>query len=235
MWSAWAKPLSEGNTAQKGLDAPLTFIFRQSVGKLYWSNTREMIGVFGWLDTLVPNATVVLWLLAIGALVLFGVSAGSRRIAWALALTIALAFVVPVVIETAAASANNLVWHGRYTLPFAVGIPILGGYALRAVEGPRFAIARVAWWMSTGFVVAHVLAFAEALRRYTVGINGPVFFFWHSTAWSPPLPSWLLGFGYLVLMAGVATWVIKTARGESGSATSRSEPVPTGAGSLTMT
>ncbi len=102
-WSAVAKPLSEGNTAQKGLDAPLSFILRQSVGKLYWSNTREMVGVFGWLDTLVPNATVVIWLLAIGALVLVGVSAGSRRLAWALGLTIALAFVVPVAIETARA------------------------------------------------------------------------------------------------------------------------------------
>ena len=100
VWSAWAKPLSEGNTAQKGLDEPISFILRQSVGKLYWSNTREMIGVFGWLDTLVPNATVVIWLLAIGALVLLGITAGPRRMAWAIALTIAFAYLVPVGIET---------------------------------------------------------------------------------------------------------------------------------------
>ena len=180
VWSAWAKPLSEGNTAQKGLDAPLSFIFRQSVGKLYWSNTREMIGVFGWLDTLVPERHG-------GDLAPRGRRArplrGERGIAparWALALTIALAFVVPVVIETARASANNLVWHGRYTLPFAVGIPILGGYALREVEGTRFAMSRVAWWLGVGFVVAQSLAFVEALRRYTVGVNGPVFFFWNT-------------------------------------------------------
>ena len=54
VWSAIAKPLSEGNTAQKGLDEGLTLILRQSVGKSYWSNTREMIGMFGWLDTNVP-------------------------------------------------------------------------------------------------------------------------------------------------------------------------------------
>lgn len=239
VWSAWAKPLSEGNTAQKGLDAPLSFILRQSVGKLYWSNTREMIGNFGWLDTLVPNATVVVWLLAIGALVVFGISAGSRRLAWALALTIALAFVVPVVIETARASANNLVWHGRYTLPFAVGIPILGGYALRQVEGTRLAISRVAWWLGVGFVAAQALAFAEALRRYTVGINGPVFFFWSPTAWSPPLPSWLLVFGYLGLMIVLALWVIRSARPGPGTDAAESTRVPAPAaassGVLTVT
>ncbi|HEY3725172.1 MAG TPA: DUF2142 domain-containing protein [Acidimicrobiia bacterium] len=212
VWSAWAKPLSEGNTAQKGLDAPLTFIVRQSVGKLYLSNTREMIGVFGWLDTLVPSATVVIWLLAIGALVVLGVSAGSRRIAWALALTIALAFLVPVTIESARASANNLVWHGRYTLPFAVGIPLLGGYALRELEATRLAIRRVAWWLGAGFVVAQGLAFAEALRRYAVGVNGRVFFFWGSTAWSPPVPSWLLLAGYLAVIAGLTWWVVGAAR-----------------------
>ena len=62
VWSAWAKPLSEGNTAQKGLDKPLGFILEQSVGKLYWSNTREMIGMFGWLDTVTPMATTIFWL-----------------------------------------------------------------------------------------------------------------------------------------------------------------------------
>ncbi len=44
-----------------------------------------MIGVFGWLDTLVPSATVVIWFLAIGALVLLAVSVGAAT-AWAIAL-----------------------------------------------------------------------------------------------------------------------------------------------------
>jgi hypothetical protein len=216
VWSAIEKPLSEGNTAQKGLDEPISFILRQSVGKLYWSNTREMIGVFGWLDTLVPNATVVIWLLAIGALVLLGITAGPKRMAWAIGLTIALAYLVPVGIETWRASANNLVWHGRYTLPFAVGIPLLGGYAWQRLEGGQLAIRRVATWLAAGFVVAQLLAFAEALRRYTVGINGPIFFFWSSEAWTPPVPSALLVVGYLVLMAGLAWWVLRSVWDRSG-------------------
>jgi Predicted membrane protein (DUF2142) len=211
VWSAWAKPLSEGNTAQKGLDQSLTFIFRQSTGKLYWSNTREMIGMFGWLDTVVPMATIIIWLVAIGALVLLAVSIGTRRTAWAIAITIVLTYLVPVTIETARASANNLVWHGRYTLPFAVGIPILAGYTLQAAEGTIVKLRTFAWWLGVGFVVAQILAFGQALRRYTSGVNGPVFFFWSDTHWSPPVPSWLLVFGYLAVIIGIVLWVTRSA------------------------
>jgi hypothetical protein len=227
-WSAWAKPLSEGNTAQKGLDEPITFILRQSIGKLYWSNTREMIGVFGWLDTIVPNATVVIWLLGIGALVLLGVIASTRRVAIAIALTIGIAYLVPVAIETWRASANNLVWHGRYTLPFAVGIPLLGGFAWRDLERTKLALHRVALWLGAGFVVAQVLAFSEALRRYTVGINGRILFFWSSTPWSPPVPSWMLVAGYVVVIAALTGWVLWSVWERSTTRTGGGlpEPVP---------
>jgi len=209
VWSAWAKPLSEGNTAQKGLDQPLTFIFEQSVGKLYWSNTREMIGMFGWLDTVTPMATTIFWLVAVGALVLLAVIAGTRRAAWAVGVTLALAYLVPVAIETARASSNNLVWHGRYTLPFAVGIPLLAGYSMRALEGTTFAIRRFAWWLVVAFVAAQVLAFNQALRRYTAGVNGPVFYWTTDTMWSPPVPSWLLLFAYVALMVGIVASVMR--------------------------
>jgi hypothetical protein len=209
VWSAWAKPLSEGNTAQKGLDRPISFIFEQSIGKLYWSNTREMIGMFGWLDTVTPMATTIFWLVAVGALVLLAISVGSRRAAWTVGVTLLLAYLVPVAIETARASSNNLVWHGRYTLPFAVGIPLLAGYTLRSLEGTTLAIKRFAWWLVVAFVVAQVLAFNQALRRYTSGVNGPVWFWTSDTFWSPPVPSWILVFGYVALMVGIVAVVIK--------------------------
>jgi hypothetical protein len=210
VWSAWAKPLSEGNTAQAGLDWPISLTMRVSFGKLYWSNTREMIGMFGWLDTVVPQATIVVWLVAIGALVLLGVVAGPKRMAWALALTLAFMYLVPVAIETWRASSNNLVWHGRYTLPFGVGLPLLGGYAWRRLEGGPLAIKRVAIWLGASFVFAQILAFGGALRRYTVGHLGRVFFFWEKTPWEPPVPSWVLVFGYLAVMAGLVWWVLRS-------------------------
>lgn len=209
VWSAWAKPLSEGNTAQDGLDRPLSFILEQSIGKLYWSNTREMIGMFGWLDTVTPMVTTIFWLVAVGALVLLAIIAGTRRVAWAIGVTLVLTYLVPVVIETARASSNNLVWHGRYTLPFAVGIPLLAGYSLRALEGTTLAIKRFAWWLVVAFVVAQILAFNQALRRYTSGANGAVFFWTSDPQWSPPVPSWILIFGYLALMVGIVAWLFR--------------------------
>ena len=68
-------------------------------------------------------------------------------------------------------------------------------------------------WLGAGFVVAQILAFGEALRRYTVGINGPIFFFWSSESWTPPVPSALLVVGYLVLMAGLVWWVLRSVWG----------------------
>jgi hypothetical protein len=214
VWSAWAKPLGEGNTAQKGLDWPLSLILRGSIGKTYWSSIREMIGRFGWNDTLPPYGTTVIWLLVVGALLLFAVGLGSRRFVWAIVLTLVFAFVLPVVIESARASANNLVWHGRYSLPFAVGIPILGGYALRNVEGTKFAVVRLAWWMGVGWVIAQILGFGQALRRYTVGATNRIWYFLGDTSWSPPVPSWFLTFGYLAVITALAVWVITSAMAE---------------------
>ncbi len=153
-----------------------------------------------------------------------------------------LTYLVPITIETARAQANNLVWHGRYTLPFAVGIPIIAGFTLRAVEGSTINLRRFAWWLGTGFVIAQVLAFGQALRRYTTGVNGPVFSFWSSTPWSPPVPSWLLLAGYFAVMIGLVIWVLRSAtpdrvtEGVSDGWPRRPEPsasvrIPAGGGS----
>jgi hypothetical protein len=209
LWTLYAKPLGEGNTTQSGLDWGVSLILRGSVGKTYWSTIYEMIGRFGWNDTLVPYGTTVIWLIATGALMLFAVSYGSRRFVWAMGVMLVFTFVVPVAIETARAGNNGLVWHGRYTLPFAVGIPLLGGYALRNV-GTKFALGRIAWWLGVGFVIAQSFAFAQALRRYTVGSTNKIWFFL-DPQWSPPLPAWLLTFGFLAIIAALAFWVFKAA------------------------
>jgi hypothetical protein len=208
-WTLYAKPLGEGNTTQPGLDWGVSLILRGSVGKTYWSTIYEMIGRFGWNDTLVPYGTTVIWLIAVGALMLFAVSFGSKRFVWAMVVTLLFTFVVPVAIETARAGNNGLVWHGRYTLPFAVGIPLLGGYALRDV-GSKFDLRRIAWWLGVGFVIAQGFAYAQALRRYTVGSTNKIWYFL-DPSWNPPLPAWLLTFGFLAVIAALALWVFKAA------------------------
>ena len=217
VWSAWAKPLSEGNTAQKGLDEPISFILRQSVGKLYWSNTREMIGVFGWLDTLVPNGDRR-DLAARDRRARAARRSAAGRGGWRgrSALTIAFAYLVPVGIETCAPSANNLVWHGRYTLPFAVGIPLLGGYAWRRLEGRALAIRRVAWWLGAGSWSRRCSRSARPCGATRSGSTGRSSSSGRATSWTPPVPSWLLVVGYLAVMAGLVWWVLRSVWDRSG-------------------
>ena len=118
---------------------------------------------------------------------------------------------------------SNVSASSHETLPFAVGIPLLAGYTLRSLEGSTLAIKRFAWWLVVGFVVAQILAFNQALRRYTSGVNGPVFFWTTDTFWSPPVPSWILVFGYLALMVGIVALVIRIPMA------ARTAPVPSGA------
>ncbi len=75
--------------------------------------------------------------------------------------------------------------------------------------GTKFALRRIAWWLGVGFVIAQSLAFAQALRRYTVGSTSRIWYFIGTTAWTPPLPSWLLTFGFLAIVAALAFWVFK--------------------------
>jgi hypothetical protein len=97
-------------------------------------------------------------------------------------------------------------WQGRYTLPLAVGLPILCGFALAqdADRIPRR--GRIVLVLGIGFVVAHFLAFWQNLRRYTVGDDGSLLF-WRDADWSPPFPSLFLLTAYLLLLVALALWL----------------------------
>jgi hypothetical protein len=118
--------------------------------------------------------------------------------------------VVPAVLEFIEARRFGFGWQGRYTLPFAVGLPIFCGYALsqqsrRIVQRGRFAIVLGAILAIT-FVVAQFGAFAQNLRRYTVGIGGG-WEFWRGADWSPPIPSLFLLVAYAALLVALALWL----------------------------
>jgi Predicted membrane protein (DUF2142) len=167
---------------------------------------REMIGFFGWLDTPAPAITVVLWTAALGVLVALGIGLGRRRMAGAIAALLGLIIVVPAVLEFIEARKFGFGWQGRYTLPLAVGLPILSGFTL-AVEPARILQRRrLAIVLGIAFVVAQFAAFYQNLRRYTVGANGPLAF-WRVADWSPPLPSLLLLIAYALVLVALAVWL----------------------------
>jgi predicted membrane protein DUF2142 len=172
---------------------------------------REMVGVFGWIDTPAPSATLILWTSAIGVLVFLSLGLPRRRFAALVAATLALVILVPALLEAIEAKRFGFGWQGRYTLPLAVGLPIVAGSVLALERNPILPRRRLAWVFAGAFVVGHFLAFAQNLRRYAVGMHGSLLF-WRDAEWSPPVPSSLLLVSYAAVLVILAFWLWNEAR-----------------------
>ncbi|MDA8075006.1 MAG: DUF2142 domain-containing protein [Actinomycetota bacterium] len=157
---------------------------------------EQMVGVFGWLDTTSPVFTYALWGVVVGALVIsvwVRAVRGAReaREALAVAALVLAVVLLPVAIVYSQVHRLGIVWQGRDIMPLAVGVPILAvavagrDRALRRLHGRVTAWAAASVCAALG--VAGFAAFFEALRRYAVGVDGPIDFL--SGPWHPPLGS----------------------------------------------
>lgn len=180
-------------------------VFRQTLGTTSPAY-REMVGFFGWVEVPAPALTFVLWSAALGVLVALAIGLARRGAALMIAALAGLIVLVPAVLEFIEARRFGFGWQGRYTLPLAVGLPILCGFTLAQEPARRLPRGRLTIVLGVAFVVAHFLAFWQNLRRYAVGINGPLLFWWDAD-WSPPMPSLLLLVGYAALLVALAVWL----------------------------
>jgi hypothetical protein len=212
LWDVYAKPLDLSPISERRTNLDTAEILRETFGASF-GRYREMIGSFGWLDTPAPALTVLLWTAGVGFLVLLAVMFARRRNVAILVALLAATAVVPALIESSQfRHVGGFAWQGRYTLPLAVGVPIVAATALASTElgreltGRRFSLAVV-----SVFVVAHILAFAQNLRRYTVGYDGPINF-WKHPDWSPPGTAPFLTVAYAIVVIGFVLWVFLAAR-----------------------
>jgi hypothetical protein len=159
---------------------------------------EQMVGVFGWLDTYSPVLTYALWGIVVGVLVLFVWARALRglreaRAALVVAVLVLAAVLLPVVIVYSQVHRLGIVWQGRDIMPLAVGVPILAAAVGGDERVLRRSDGRVLAWVGTGTCavlgVAAVAAFFEALRRYAVGVDGPVDFLSSGASWHPPVGS----------------------------------------------
>ena len=104
-WYAYGHPLSHfvGTPVHESGLA----LVRTSFGKS-GDTLREMIGVFGWLDTRAPGVTYLVWLLALGAILALALAVASARFVWALLAATAATVVIPVLVEAAGARRGRL-------------------------------------------------------------------------------------------------------------------------------
>lgn len=152
-------------------DVALSEVFRTSLGKT-GNEILHMIGTFGWLDTASPLITYYAWFACIGFLGFASLVTAERRQKLVLAMLASLVVLLPRAIEISQARELGYAWQGRYTLPLAVGLPIIA--SLLAGNLWTEARRRLTNLLVSSLVVGHVLAFWWALRRYAVGVNGPM-------------------------------------------------------------
>jgi hypothetical protein len=169
----------------------------------------QTIGDFGWLDTPAPRLTRVVWLVAVGCLVVVGL-ATSARCRRALPLLAVAIVALPVLFESPRLNTNGLVWQGRYWLPLIVGVPLLASTAWRArprLRGRRLYLTLVGVVVTgVALTVGQLAAFLRALHRYRTGLGaGP-----HpGPRWSPPGGPVLVVATFLAgeaLLIGLVVW-----------------------------
>jgi Predicted membrane protein (DUF2142) len=226
-WDVVVKPLDTTRLEQQS-HVDTAEILRNTFGASF-NRVRDMIGSFGWLDTPSPALTWVPWIAAIGFVFLVAVIWARRRDLFILIGFLVAIVAVPWLLESMRyEDVGNFFWQGRYTLPLAVGLPILSAVALASTErGRQLATWRFLFAIGLVVCVAHVIAYAQNLRRYTVGYDGEIQF-WKHPEWSPPLSSLLLTIGYAIVVIGFVWWVFTAARAaERADAVARPRHKPT--------
>ncbi|WP_407839316.1 DUF2142 domain-containing protein [Streptomyces sp. DSM 116496] len=146
---------------------------------------QQMLGYFGWLDTPAPLVTWYVWLGVIAVLTVLGLMYGRKRETVALLGMLIAIVIVPVVGQTSQASKIGLVWQGRYLLPFAVGLPLMAVLILaRRMPEKGFPLRRLVGYSLPLLALGNAAAFYWTLRRFAVGISGPVIPY--AAHWAPP-------------------------------------------------
>ncbi len=205
--------------------------FGESLGRF-----REMVGWFGWLDTPSPGLTYACWTIALVLLLAVALVAGRRRFVLVAAGVAVATVALPVFFETLEASTTGFFWQGRYTMPLAVGVPLLLALSVAVDRADGAPTRDVGAWLRRGNIVGviavlvavgHVAAFWQALRRNAVGYEGSLGFVVDPT-WAPPVPAWLLVLGNAVVVVAFVAWVVDARPGSTGTA----QPEPTPSGSL---
>ena len=221
-WIVVAKPL-EVNDELGVADTGFFELFGISLSNSWDAIHREMFGVFGWLDTAAPTSTYVTWVALVGFLVLLGFALSDGRTAIALLLAVGGTVALPSLFEAVQAPNSGFIWQGRYTLPLAVGVPLLAAMGAGERAGPWVERGRLIPVAAVLVVVGHVGAYYVNLRRYVAGTDSP-FWFFGSDGWTPPLPAWLLVGAFVVAVAAMLLVVVGPGRDEAVPASASAGP-----------
>jgi hypothetical protein len=166
---------------------------------------RQLVGVLGWLSTPVPLPVVLLqWAVVGGLLTVAYLEA--RRVALVGVALLAAAVATAWLLELGQGANYGRYWHGRYTMPLAVGLPLVLAWRDRSRrrDGEPLVDRLVPVLAGTAWIVANV-AFVAAQQRWAVGVGG-TWYPWRWDTWSPPVWPPVLIVVHAVASAAVVAW-----------------------------
>ncbi len=181
----------------------------------------QFAGAFGLggPNAIPPLVGIVMLAFAISAVFLVGVVTAKRRRVVVLGLFLLVACLLPVLIESSQVRYDGFDWFGRVSFPLYSGvivmaaaiaeIPALPPPAHRSpIEGAQQRFIVIVACLVGGSQFLDVL---WAIRRYAVGLSGPLNIFAHVRGgFTPPVPIALLVVAALVF-CGAFTWLIISA------------------------
>lgn len=224
-WRGWTRSAAEGRWAIAGglvagaaVVLALISIFRPRGFvplhvRLIVGATDEhleaLVGVLGWLDTPSPQFVVLLYWALIGGLVLAALVDEPRSALLGAGAIVSLV-VVAWVLEFGQGTITGTYWQGRYSLPFAVGLPLIAVWRTGRSLPRRFDLALVSC-----FVVIVNGGFIAAQQRWAVGVFGswkP----WTWDTWGAPFSPLLLVAIHLAGTCALALVVLRAAEVPAG-------------------
>ena len=172
-----------------------------SVRSLYWHGFQQLrrvfdeeVGVFGWLDSVMPYPAYPAWEALVAGIVILAFVAATRRERVVLVGAVALSAAVVVWLSATLVAATGADVQGRHVLPFAVVVPMLAGELLfrNRARLALLDLGALFGLVALGVAGLQLVGWLTNSFRQSVGIEGPRFFLTHA-AWSPPLGwlSWL--------------------------------------------
>jgi hypothetical protein len=188
----------------------------QSVAERTGYFLSGMAGWDGWPgEPTVPPATIAtgataVVIVAAGAGLLVLIAAAARR-SGRQGLIVLGALVVgvlsaPIVLTAVTANTYFPNYSPRYTLPLAVGVPLVAAFLLDQSDQLRLATRLLTAGVIVAFVVAQLGLYWIVAHRFTVGAGGPILYFL-DTEWAPRLAAWVL-LGVVVLALGWLAWAV---------------------------
>ena len=211
--SAWVL-VTNGLEGGGGPDAAPELLFRRVFkGTLYSTDTyiQQIVGTFGWMDTVMPMWWVIMFSVAFVASMLLVWTVGSwRERTVALGAGLVFCVLVPAVLHGREARVIGWMWQGRYIFPVLIGLPVLVAFVLQArLSHRRIPMGRrllLSWALL--FVVTHVAGLIITMHRYINGIYGS----WRyitKDSWLPPAPLWGAGAAMVLFAVGAVVLLLR--------------------------